>query len=516
MHVWTKTTIQAPVVLLLIRLSFLTISSANILTDVPKNNPLNIWWSPAPPPADGPPLSASASRDRALIPAQVGGIIGAYLFSVSIVGIALICLGRKLRHLVQSSPTALDIEMVETCTTYATTYAATESSPVSPSTLPGGQRNFSWPSPEKDTTNPYVFPSSLKSPRTPPAFGDPYVDTRIVEADREMLNRDLEDIYAHVMAQEEAKAAGIAPKEMPLPPQLQKTGPIPTPAPQRQNSPLKKSEKSRPANLNIDETKSNSSKSHSRVSSIISSLKSPRKGVKGMRISSPIPTPLSSTFPPQQAEDEEPLSPRYYAPPPPPPVPKDQVPYNHPRSSNSTVPAAQTSPTRSLAEALSVNPYSPRHRPNHSQASVQSSNRGDPISATSATSQTPLNMAPPKQQQRQPSPNPPSSNNSSTRALPLRQFEPAVTSPSFAPSTKTTVLERSGPVGGAGPQTGGLRTPWSAGAVPYSPYQPFSPMMPITPRLVTKEDRKAQKKREGRTPVLEMIKSEDELWDSGY
>jgi hypothetical protein len=89
-------------------------------------------------------------------------------------------------------------------------------------------------------------------------------------------------------------------------------------------------------------------------------------------------------------------------------------------------------------------------------------------------------------------------------------------SPSFAPSTKTTVLERNSPVGGAGPQTGGLRTPWSAGAVPYSPYQPFTPIMPITPRLVTKEERKMMKKREGRTPVLEMIKSEDELWDSAY
>jgi hypothetical protein len=64
--------------------------------------------------------------------------------------------------------------------------------------------------------------------------------------------------------------------------------------------------------------------------------------------------------------------------------------------------------------------------------------------------------------------------------------------------------------------TGGLRTPWSAGAVPYSPYQPFTPMMPITPRLVTKEERKAKKKLEARTPVLEMIKGEDELWDSAY
>lgn len=70
-----------------------------------------------------------------------------------------------------------------------------------------------------------------------------------------------------------------------------------------------------------------------------------------------------------------------------------------------------------------------------------------------------------------------------------------------------------------GPNTSGLRTPWSAGAVPYSPYQPFTPMMPITPRLVTKEDRKKMKKMEkmtGRSPTVDLVMSDEELWDSGY
>jgi hypothetical protein len=522
MHVWAETTIQAPAILLF---TCLTISSANILTDVPKNNPLNIWWSPAPPPADGPPLSASASRDRALLPAQIGGIIGAYLFSVCIVGIALICLGRKLRHQIQISPKALDIEMVEPRFETAQPTPHPLSAALS---SPGGSRNFSWPSPEKDIKNPYIFPPSLKSPRTPTTFGDPYVDTRIVEADREMLNRDLEDIYAHVMAQEEAKAQGIMPKEMPPPAQLQRTGSVPTSPPQRQLTPPKKSEKSRPANLNIDETRSTKS-NQSRVSSLISSLKSPRKGIKGMRISSPIPTPASATFPLPQ-EDEEPLTPRYQTLPPPPPVPTDQVPFRHHRSTSNLTAAAiaiplPTSPRSNFSQPLSprspygnmsIRSHRSQYQNNPSQVSIQSSHSRDPNSAVSATSQTPLHplaMQPPPK--RQPSPNPPS-NNSSVRQLPLRQFEPAVTSPSFAPSTKTTVLERNGPAGGGGPQTGGLRTPWSAGAVPYSPYQPFTPIMPITPRLVTKEDRKAMKKRGGRTPVLEMIKSEDELWDSAY
>jgi hypothetical protein len=62
----------------------------------------------------------------------------------------------------------------------------------------------------------------------------------------------------------------------------------------------------------------------------------------------------------------------------------------------------------------------------------------------------------------------------------------------------------------------GLKTPWTAGATPYSPYQPQTPLTPYTPTLVTRQERKMRKKLEGRAPVLEMIKSDDEIWDSGY
>ncbi|KAK0099447.1 hypothetical protein ONS95_004657 [Cadophora gregata] len=511
MQTGREVAINAKAILLLLFISLPSISSANILTDIPKNNPLNINWDPAPAPEDGPPISAHASRDKSLLPVQIGAILGSYLFCVCVVGIALLFIGRRLRIQIQTSVRVLDIEMVEPAFPQT---AAFEPSPVSPGGPGGGSRNFSWPSPEKDTKNPYIFPSINESPTTPNGLADPYVDTRIVEADREMLQRDLEDIYAHVMEQEDAKARGVILKEMPLPPQLQRVGPVPT-GPLRTDLPLKKIEKARPATLTLEEGKP---KSHSRASSLISSLKSPRrKGIRGMRISSPIATPVSATFPASAASDEEPLTPRYYTPPPPPPVPKDQVPYTHSRGPSSD------SAARSLAEQLSPYRNGPRHSPNPSRTSVQSQNSnrgGDPSSATSATSQTPLFLSAPKprhlqlnsQAQAQPS-NPPSTN-SSSRALPFRSFEPALQSPSFVPTTKTTVLERN--IKPNGPQTGGLKTPWSAGAVPYSPYQPFSPMIPITPRLVTKEERKQKKKEEGRTPVLEMIKSEDDLWDSGY
>lgn len=513
MRVGLETAITFELVLLLTGWS--AISSANILKDIPKSNPLGIDWDPAPSPEDGPPLSAGALRNPAYLPAQIGGIVGAYLFSVCIVGIALILLGRKLRRQVTQAAKALDIEMVEPRT--LPYYINTQ--PLSPSAFPGGPqspRNFSWPSPEKTDRNPYIFPTT-GGPRSPQG-ADPFVDRRIVEADKEMLQRDLEDIYAHVMEQEAAKAAGVKPAEMPPPLPLQSSTPTPIAPPQRSITP-KKIEKSRPSNLTLEEPKS---KPPSRTSSIISSLKSPkRKGIRGMIISSPVPTPISATFPPpEQASDEEPLSPRFYDPPPPPPVPKDQVPYTHVRKGSRGSPV---SPTRSIAEQLSPYgaPVSQFHRPNPSQTSVQSSR--DPASATSTTSQTPLF---PAQVRRQPSfpnkstnnstTNLPPSNNSSVRQLPLRQFEPAMQSPSFSYSTKTTVLERTSPLSPGLTTGGGPRTPWSAGAVPYSPYQPFTPMMPITPRLVTKADRKAMKKAQPKTPVLEMIKSEDELWDSGY
>jgi hypothetical protein len=41
-------------------------------------------------------------------------------------------------------------------------------------------------------------------------------------------------------------------------------------------------------------------------------------------------------------------------------------------------------------------------------------------------------------------------------------------------------------------------------------------MVPVTPRLVTREERKVRERKEAKRPVLELIKSENELWDSGY
>ncbi|CAK7202688.1 hypothetical protein SEUCBS139899_005414 [Sporothrix eucalyptigena] len=93
--------------------------------------------------------------------------------------------------------------------------------------------------------------------------------------------------------------------------------------------------------------------------------------------------------------------------------------------------------------------------------------------------------------------------------LPLRAYEPSITSPSFAThnQTKQTVFERSGPLSPSGAQT-----PWTGAPVPYSPYQPFSPVIPMTPSLVTKADRKRMRRLEPKTPTMEMVRSTDETW----
>ncbi|KFY24146.1 hypothetical protein V493_05399 [Pseudogymnoascus sp. VKM F-4281 (FW-2241)] len=443
-----------------------------------RGNPLNIDWDPAPSPEDGPPLSAGALRDKAFLPAEIGGIVGAYVFVVAVLLLGLFFAGRRLRKAAELARHN-DVEMLGG---HMINPAAYYPSPISPTTPTSTFRHAPWPAVEK-IQNPYVFPSQNCSPISPGS--NPGVDSRIIEADRELLNRGLEDIYAHVMEQEEAKAAGLNVADMPAP------TPLPSVSPQRQSTASsKRLEKIKPADLSSTE------KTHSRTSSLISSLKSPRrKGIRGMKISSPMATPISTTFPATYASDEEPLSPRRYQPPPPPPppVPEGQLPYHYHSRNNSSVQTTDPSPispARSIAENLASAPMGP------------------PPNNRSVATHRPLNLAIPGAT----AVNPPSASSSATRQLPFRAFDPppGLSSPSFSHSTKTTVLERTTPL------SPGIKTPWSAGAAPYSPYQPFTPLVPITPRLITREDRKAMKKMEPKSPVIEMVKDKDDLWDSGY
>jgi hypothetical protein len=532
-----KTTVSS----LLLKLSILSLiiqSDRNLVAEalsIPtlrvRSNPLGINYDPAPPPDKGPPLSAGSLRDPAYLPAQVGAIIGAYILALVVIGVALLTVGRRLRLESKVAKVQREVEMTESPVVQPYPF------PVSPRSG-NTQTNFSWPSPDKAYPNPYVFPPT--SPRSVTTFRSA-VDLQILAADKARMDKGLEDIYGHVMAHEEAKMAGKPPPEVPLPQNH-------FPMQQLPASRTLTKERSKPSTINIDKPQ----KTSSRASSMLSAVMSPRKlkGLKGRHISSPIATPMSQNFPRDYASDEEPLSPISYNPPPPPPIPKDQVPYQHHSRNTSAATSndpSPVSPGASIAERIESSypptrlPYT-QHQPNPSQTSVGSSKislglpanpkaqraglppistslsrQGTPATgaATTTAGASAISVVPP-----------PSgiSTNTSTRTLPFRAFDPppslgvaaSLTSPtatSFAPQVKTTVLERSAPSNLLSP---GMRTPWTAGQVPYSPYMPQTPMTPFSPRLVTREERRMRKKLEARTPVVEMVRGEEEVWDSGY
>jgi len=95
--------------------------------------------------------------------------------------------------------------------------------------------------------------------------------------------------------------------------------------------------------------------------------------------------------------------------------------------------------------------------------------------------------------------------------LPLRAYESAEMKSPRSIMFQKTVFERANPLSPTTPFTG-MNTPYTGAAVPYSPYQPFTPVIPMTPRLVTREDRKRLKRFEPKTPTLEMVPSQDEVW----
>jgi hypothetical protein len=466
------------------------------------NNPLNIDWSPAPPPEEGPPLSAGALRDPAFLPAQIGGIVGSYALSLVLVAAILLYLSKKRRIALTSGDE--EIEFDDRKAQPSLSLERPLSSPRNIIRSP--VRNFSYPSPDKEF-HPYIFPSPTSANGAPGV--DQSVDQRIVAADKIMAQQQLEDIYKYVMEQEEAKANGVA-----------------FDPPSISSSTASKKEKNKPAHLILGDSSAKSEKTHSRTSSILSALRSPRKskGIKGISISSPIMTPMSGTFPPQEGREMSNIPPRHYAPAPPPPVPSDQAPFGAVRTQGNTTPLTpEYSPesTQSIDERIGA--QFGANFPGHSRNNSNAPTINDPLSAVTDDSQTPLVGLPssprasrfpslpslpssPKPGQTFSRPNPPSAVRTGG-ALPLRAYEPSMSPSASSQQTKQTTFERTGPLS---PMSG--RTPYTGAAVPYSPYQPFTPCVPITPSLVTKADRKRMKRFEPKTPTVEMVKSSEDVW----
>jgi hypothetical protein len=421
-------------------------------------------------------------------------------------------------------------------------------------------------SPTKSQHSVWTIPGSPTS--TILAAGvDLSVDQNIVQHDRAMAQSQLEDMYKYVMEQEEAKAAGREYQGPPLPsPSVADRSTPNTPG-----LPPQSARKSKPAGLNL----SREEKTQSRSSSLLSFLRSPRKSKhpQGMNISSPIITPMSATFPShhdQEMNTMPPRSPRTYGAVPP-PIPSD-LPFRR-AAANNSLPTPEMSPvsTGGIDERIDAALGRPPTRDSKAaqreernaesnssrddkgssedrdvSAASGSGNNSDaePVSAVSERSERSLARSerserstsglvglpssPKPSVNRFPSldslpasPRPGSTFSRTNKPtairpggmLPLRAYEPSLASPSAVTnqSTKQTVFTRAqGPLS-PGMQTG-MRTPWTGAPVPYTPYQPFSPVVPITPSLVTRADRKRMRRFEPKTPTVEMVADEEEVW----
>ncbi|PHH88104.1 hypothetical protein CDD83_7960 [Cordyceps sp. RAO-2017] len=474
--------------------------------------------SPASDLDDAPSLAARALRDPAYLPAEIGAIFAAYGVSLVLVAITLLSLAKKRRQHLKAAKDELVFEspadLYSPDHTPATFHHFPD--PARPARVP----NFSYPSPIKTDFNipasPHLYPSPTSTVSGPGV--DLAVDQRVVQADREMAQQQLEEMYKHVLEHDEAKQRGVV-LEAPVLPgsaQARATG-----------SATPKKDKTKPANLNLGSP--GQEKPQSKAHAFFSALRSPKKkSLKGVSISSPIMTPQSSTFSIRDSREMSAMTPRPYAPAPPTPALADQSSVAGSRASRAALPPPPPPPpdmspqsVQSIDERISAQlgpPVSSRHA---SQATAEL----DPGSAVSMHSSAPsigLPSSPkggPRSPRSAPLPSSPQPGASFRRpnapsavrtggTLPLRAYEPAMSSPSaMGYTTKQTVFERMGPLS---PTTG--RTPRTAGAVPYSPYQPHTPCIPVTPSLVTKEDRKRMKKMIPKTPTLEMVKSSEEMW----
>lgn len=474
-----------------------------------------------------PPFSANALDDRLYLPVQIGGIVAAYGLSLVFVVITLFSLSKKRRERLRAGEDeALMDENQGAKDLLEAQFGFTQPAAASQNylSLPAAQptitvSNFSYPSPAQiGLYSP--SPCLLRSPtrNSSPPGRNMSVDQRVVEADREMAQQQLEEMYRHVMEHECAKEMGIveaAPFNKESSSQHAPT--LPT---------ASKKGRSMPARLNFALGKGE--KGHSRTSGLLSALLSPRrKPMKGIDISSPIMTPHTSTFPQRDFSDpSNSTSNRLRVPPPPPPP--TAIPLG-PMSFVSTGVRQSGAPllgppvvSQSIDERLST-----RVAPGKmglGEARGREGADGDaamrehqpapliglPSSPRAGISSYPLPASPrsPRPAMTAAQPKSPPSAVRTGGMLPLRAYESAMGSPSAAAcKTKQTVFEKK-----EGQWPTARPTPRTAGAVPYSPYQPATPCIPVTPTLVTREDRRRLKKITPKTPTMEMVKSDDDLW----
>jgi hypothetical protein len=281
-------------------------------------HPHSIWHisideGPAPPPDEGPPLSAHALRDKGKLPYEILGIFGAYLFWVAVSAVLILIVRRQQWRRQNISKRTFDQETLKSTTQVKEVPMNTGSDPTSPKP---GARLTAWISPGKGH-NHQASQTSIST-----------VDERVVEADRAKNMDDMAALFAAALQQDEEKAQ-LARDHPPLmsptqqPPELQDEQSVAQPSSQSiPTTPVEDDYQTMVASQASSRKAKSSPLSFlsSRASSANSNKSRPsRISFRGQPISRPIDSPGLTDS--SVRTDEAPLTPRIYYPGPAPPTP---------------------------------------------------------------------------------------------------------------------------------------------------------------------------------------------------
>lgn len=446
---------------------------------------------PAPSPEDGPPASFHATRDRQRLPYEICGLVGGYVFTVLIWGVLLLTIGRKMRRKALEPPPALEFEQE------LKPIRPAMETPLSPNSV---RSATSWMRKFKRGGESL----SGSTPVSPIVQSPTSFDQKVLDADRQRAQDDMERLYAAVMdhdAKKHSRQNSQATVEQPLPPptlrqERRRPSAISTThRPQTDSSPTSPIKAIYPPDYNNSMA---APMPHSRNSSLraehpppsprsilskprrLSSLskreeKTARFNLKNLRISGPIQS-YGGAAPDDEART--PLSPRFYPDPGAPPSPPTQP--TSPSTPYSPTEPAEIERAHSLRIPL-PNP-APQRGPGLTIAPAPAQN----ISVSQSPRMTPTN------------------------SLPFRSYQ--IDAPLKSPGIQTTVLDRR-------PDKLSLQTPRTGVPfTPYSPYMPFTPITPVTPHLVTKKERKGRRKEaaERLGTLDEMVQSPKEIFGDAY
>ncbi|PSN73759.1 hypothetical protein BS50DRAFT_195208 [Corynespora cassiicola Philippines] len=455
-----------PVALSILLIPSLACAAPYLLTDAQR---------PAPVPRDRTPAAIHAASNKARLPAEICGLVGGYVVTVLIWGILLLTVGRRMRRRTENSPKTLELELV--------TARPTSNTPASPQSIRSASSSWFKRSFRRGGQDDSV----VSSPVSPVVNSPSSFDQKVIEADRERAQAEMERLYAAVMEHDRKKSYSqvstddaelkarrpsnistsreittnsnpSSPAKAIYPPGYG-NGPTTAPLPRDRyrDQPAPASPRSILSKKSHNSTASTSSKT--------------RFNLKNLRISGPI-----QKYPGESPYDEgrTPLSPRFYNP---------GAPPSPPTQHNSPVTPRESEDAYEQIDAVQPLPRPAPHR------SGSSSHIPPPISVpkitTSAVSAT-----------------------SSNASLPLRGYA----EPMQSPDLRTTVLDRrKDKLSLTTPKTG---VPFT----PYSPYMPFTPITPVTPHLVTKKERKMMTKMGGRKQPRgdDMVQTPKEIFGDAY